>query len=125
MGRPRKNGEIEPSGPEDEKAPQDAGGGAFDLNAEKRAASGEIQHRIRIHRTETETGDVDLIVNGHNLRIQREKEVVIAERYLHVLQNAISETFETKFEMRGGLEVAVTVPVVRRRFSYDYLGAVA
>lgn len=43
----------------------------------------------------TQNGDnspVDLVVNGHNIRIQRGKKVVIDEAYVEVLKNAVIDS---------------------------------
>jgi hypothetical protein len=48
--------------------------------------------RLTIFATESDKSDVDLIVNGHNIRIQRNKEVVVDEAYVEVLRNAVIDT---------------------------------
>jgi hypothetical protein len=48
--------------------------------------------RLTIYATESDKSDVDLIVNGHNIRIQRNKEVVVDEAYVDVLRNAVIDT---------------------------------
>lgn len=50
------------------------------------------KYRLTIFATEADKGDVDLIINGHNIRVQRGKEVVVDEAYINVLQNAVIDT---------------------------------
>lgn len=50
------------------------------------------KYRVTIFATETDKSDVDLIVNGHNVRIRRGAEVILMEPYVEVLRNAVVET---------------------------------
>ena len=50
------------------------------------------KYKVKIFATEAEKSDVDLICNGHNLRIQRGQEVVIDEAYVNILRDAIIQT---------------------------------
>lgn len=61
-----------------------------------RTLQGELvdgkRYRVTIFSTQDDKSDVDLIVNGHNIRVQRNKEVVIQEAYVDVLRNAVIDT---------------------------------
>lgn len=46
------------------------------------------KYRLTIFATEQDKSDVDLIVNGHNIRVRRGVEVVVDEAYIEVLRNA-------------------------------------
>lgn len=48
--------------------------------------------RVTIFATPDDKSDVDLIVNGHNVRVQRGKEVILMEPYVEVLRNAVIDT---------------------------------
>jgi len=50
------------------------------------------KYRLTIFATESDKSDVDIIVNGHNIRVQRNKEVVVDEAYVEVLKNAVIDT---------------------------------
>lgn len=50
------------------------------------------RYRVTIFSTENDNSDVDLIVNGHNIRVQRNKEVILQEPYVELLRNAVVET---------------------------------
>jgi hypothetical protein len=50
------------------------------------------KYRLTIFATESDKSDVDIIVNGHNIRVQRNKEVVVDEAYVDVLRNAVIDT---------------------------------
>lgn len=50
------------------------------------------KYRVTIFATEQDKSDVDLIVNGHNVRIKRGQEVILMEPYVEVLRNAVVET---------------------------------
>lgn len=50
------------------------------------------KYRVTIFATESDKNDVDLICNGHNVRIQRGKEVILMEPYVEILRNAVIET---------------------------------
>jgi hypothetical protein len=46
------------------------------------------KYRLTIFATEQDKSDVDIIVNGHNIRVRRGVEVVVDEAYVEVLRNA-------------------------------------
>lgn len=48
--------------------------------------------KVKIFSTESDKSDVDLIVNGHNIRVKRNQEVILDEAYVEVLRNATIET---------------------------------
>lgn len=48
--------------------------------------------KLTIFATETDKSDVDLIINGHNLRIKRGEEVIVSEPYIELLRNAVIDT---------------------------------
>lgn len=48
--------------------------------------------RLTIFATESDKSDVDIIVNGHNIRVQRNREVVVDEAYVEALRNAVVDT---------------------------------
>lgn len=50
------------------------------------------RYKVTIFATETDKSDVDLIVNGHNIRVKRGIEVVLMEPYVELLRNAVVET---------------------------------
>lgn len=50
------------------------------------------KYKVKIFATQEDKNDVDLIVNGHNIRIQRGQEVIIDEAYVEVLRNAVINT---------------------------------
>lgn len=50
------------------------------------------KYRVTIYGTETDNSDVDLICNGHNIRVQRNKEVILLEPYVELLRTAVVET---------------------------------
>lgn len=52
------------------------------------------KYRVTIFATETDKSDVDLICNGHNVRIKRGQEVILMEPYVEILRNAVVETVE-------------------------------
>ena len=47
---------------------------------------------MTIFSTPTDTSDVDIICNGHNVRVQRGKEVILMEPYVEILRNAVIDT---------------------------------
>lgn len=49
---------------------------------------------VEIFTTETDKSDVDLVCNGHNIRIKRGAKVRIQEPYVEILRNAVVETIE-------------------------------
>lgn len=48
--------------------------------------------RLTIFATESDKSDVDIIVNGHNIRVRRNMEVVVDEAYIEALRNAVIDT---------------------------------
>lgn len=52
------------------------------------------RYRVTIFATETDKSDVDIVCNGHNIRVQRGKEVIMQEPYVEILRNAIINTTE-------------------------------
>lgn len=84
-----------------------------EVKAEK--AKPARKYKITIHSGEDkgDKGDVFLSHNYKTLLIQRDKEVVIDERYLNVLKGTMIETFVKDPET--GKESAVRIP----RFSYN------
>lgn len=74
--------------------------------------------KVTVHPTESEKGDIDVQVNGHNIRIQRGIEVVIAEPFLKALQNTVIESFvldpEGKRDANGH---PLRVPVRQPRYA--------
>lgn len=51
-----------------------------------------LKYKVMIFDTPDDHNDVDLVFNGHNLRIQRGQEVVLDECYVEILRNAIINT---------------------------------
>ena len=64
-------------------------GALYTLQGEKVASR---KYKLTIFATETDKSDVDLIINGHNLRIRRGEEVIVAEPYVDLLRNAVIDT---------------------------------
>jgi len=52
------------------------------------------KYRVTIYGDPNDKGPVDLAVNGFNIRIKRDEEVIIGEAYLNVLKNAVIETMQ-------------------------------
>lgn len=52
------------------------------------------KYRVKIFATETDKSDVDIICNGHNVRVKRGVEVILMEPYVEILRNAVVETVE-------------------------------
>lgn len=50
------------------------------------------KYRVTIFATETDKNDVDIICNGHNVRVKRGVEVILMEPYVEILRNAVIET---------------------------------
>lgn len=50
------------------------------------------KYRVETFETETDKSDVDLICNGHNIRIKRGVEVILMEPYVELLRNAVIES---------------------------------
>lgn len=50
------------------------------------------KYRVTIFSTETDKSDVDIICNGHNIRVRRGVEVIMQEAYVDILRNAVVET---------------------------------
>lgn len=49
-------------------------------------------YRLKIFSTEQDKSDVPIVVNGHNIVVQRNKEVIVAEPYVRILENAMIDT---------------------------------
>lgn len=64
-------------------------GALYTLQGEKVVSR---KYKLTIFATETDKSDVDLIINGHNLRIRRGEEVIVAEPYVDLLRNAVIDT---------------------------------
>lgn len=64
-------------------------GALYTLQGEK--VSGK-KYELEIFDSPTDHSDVDLIINGHNLRIRRGQKVVVDEAYIALLRNAVIET---------------------------------
>ena len=64
-------------------------GALYDLNGKKIEAP---LYKVTIFSTEQDKNDVDLIVNGHNVRVKRNQEVLLMEPYVEVLRNAVVMT---------------------------------
>lgn len=67
-------------------------GALYTLDGKRLDRSNTPVYRLTIHSTENDSTDVDVIVNGHNLRIQRNKEVEVLEPFVQALRNAIINT---------------------------------
>jgi hypothetical protein len=50
------------------------------------------KYKLKIFATENDRNDVDIIVNGYNIRVQRGQEVIVDEAYVEVLRNAVIDT---------------------------------
>lgn len=50
------------------------------------------KYKVKIFDTTEDHNDVDIIFNGHNVRIQRGKEVILDECYVDILRNAVINT---------------------------------
>lgn len=50
------------------------------------------KYRVTIFSTENDKSDVDIICNGHNVRVRRGVEVILMEPYVEILRNAVIET---------------------------------
>ena len=64
-------------------------GALYDLQGNKINAP---LYEVEIFNTESDKSDVDIIVNGHNIRVQRGKKVIMMEPYVQVLRDAVIET---------------------------------
>lgn len=64
-------------------------GALYTLQGEKFVGK---KYKLTIFATENDKSDVDLIVNGHNLRIRRGEEVIVSEPYVDLLRNAVIDT---------------------------------
>lgn len=64
-------------------------GALYTLQGEKVNAK---KFKLTIFATENDKSDVDLIINGHNLRIKRGEEVIVSEPYIELLRNAVIDT---------------------------------
>jgi hypothetical protein len=67
-------------------------GALYTLDGKRLDRSNTPVYKLIIHSTESDSTDVDVIVNGHNLRIQRNKEVEVLEPFVQALRNAIIQT---------------------------------
>lgn len=65
--------------------------------------------KLLIYSTESDKSDVDLIFNGHNIRIQRNKEVIVDEAFIGILNDAVIETIQQ--DPDTGKQTAQTVMV--------------
>lgn len=81
--------EPEPRKPDSASIKEPPLGALYTLQGEKFVGR---KYRLTIFATETDKSDVDLIVNGHNLRIRRGEEVIVAEPYIELLRNAVIDT---------------------------------
>lgn len=52
------------------------------------------KYRVTIFSTESDKSDVDIICNGHNIRVKRGVEVIMLEPYVEILRNAVVDTVE-------------------------------
>lgn len=50
--------------------------------------------KVVIYADQNDKGDVDIQVNGYNVRIKRGQEVILDDAYVEVLRNARIDTFE-------------------------------
>jgi len=48
--------------------------------------------KVVIYGDQNDKGPVDISVNGYNIRVKRDEEVIIDEVYVEVLKNAVIET---------------------------------
>ncbi len=64
-------------------------GALYDLQGNKVVAP---LWEVEIYNTESDKSDVDIIVNGHNIRVQRGKKVIMMEPYLQALRDAVIDT---------------------------------
>ena len=64
-------------------------GGLYDLQGNKIKTK---MYKLTIFSTENDKNDVDLIVNGHNLRVKRNVEVEVSEPYIELLRNSVITT---------------------------------
>jgi len=81
-------------------------GALYTLDGKKLDRSNTPVYSLTIFATESDKSDVDLIVNGHNLRIQRNKQVEVLEPFVQALRNAI---IQTVVEDENGVRVPSTV----------------
>lgn len=80
-------------------------GALYDLQGNKITAP---LYKVKIYSSENDKSDVDLIVNGHNLRVQRGVEVVMMEPYVEVLRNAVIQTVAK--DPDTGIETPIEMP---------------
>lgn len=64
-------------------------GGLYTLDGKK--VDGR-KFKLKIFATENDRNDVDIIVNGYNIRIQRGQEVIVDEAYIEMLRCAVIDT---------------------------------
>lgn len=74
---------------DDGKAKEPPLGGLHTLQGER--VNGK-KYKLTIFASQGDSSDVPLIVNGHNLIVQRGKEVVVEEPYIELLRNAVIHT---------------------------------
>lgn len=79
--------EVKPAKAKDVKEPPL--GHLYDLNGVRWVGR---MFDLEIFATEQDKSDVDIIVNGHNLRVKRGEKVRVPEPYVEVLRNAVIET---------------------------------
>ena len=71
-------------------APMPLEGALYTMQGEK--VTGLNMFKVTVYATETDRGDVPIAVNGHLIKIQRGKEVIISEPYLEALKHSAIET---------------------------------
>lgn len=80
------------------------------------AGAGERKYRVTVFEAKDEPAFVDLSVNGDAIRVKRGVEVVIAERFVNVLRNAVQTVHEGVEQADGKVSmVEKNVP----RFAYS------
>ena len=70
-------------------APMPPERGLYDLQGNKINAP---MWNLTIMSTENDSSDVDIIVNGHNIRVQRNVEVQVAQPFIEALRNSTINT---------------------------------
>ena len=64
-------------------------GALYDLQGNKINAP---LYEVEIYNTDSDKSDVDIIVNGHNIRVKRGYKVIMMEPYVQVLRDAVIDT---------------------------------
>src|ERR1041384_2769574 len=64
--------------------------GLYDLQTNKKI-DGKL-YKLTIFGTETDKSPVDIVVNYHNIRVQRDQEVIVSEPYIEALRNSVIHT---------------------------------